>query len=196
MNITTLETPVTQKTPYLSFRAVIAGTIIALAITLVLIPFGNGLGLSISSPVKEENARWAVIVIGLWLMWVQIISSVAGGYFAGRSACVKTGVTTHETEFRDGVHGLLVWALSTILVMIGAAITGALTAWAAHHTDGAVTHEDMADYTKRSAIIFSFITAASSVVSAAAAWWMSVLGGEHRDKAVDFSHHISFRKRR
>jgi len=46
---------------------------------------------------------------------------------------------------------------------------------------------------RNTAIIFAFITGATSIVSAAAAWWAGTVGGDHRDQGTDFSTHFSFR---
>ena len=42
------------------------------------------------------------------VIWVTVTSFLAGGYLAGRMRR-RRSVSPHETEVRDGVHGLLVW---------------------------------------------------------------------------------------
>lgn len=181
---------------YISVSSIIAGALVMLAISAILIPFGHAVGLSTSMTLKPENARWAVLSIGLWLLWTQLIASIAGGYFTGRTVSAGVG-KQHEIEFRDGTNGLLAWALSTVVAVTSAAIGAFLTAVAAHYNPSNVNHlPQVTDLTKNSLIILGFATAASSVVSGAAAWWMAVLGGEHRDKAVDFSSYIFYRKRK
>jgi hypothetical protein len=54
-----------------------------------------------------------------------------GGYVAGLLG-LRTPATPDEVEFRDGMHGLLVWALATLLTaVIGLAIAQPLTRLAA-----------------------------------------------------------------
>jgi len=177
---------------YVSSKAIIVGTLIALAVTLVLVPFGNAIGLSVSVPIRQDNVGMVVLVVGLWILWVQLLSSIIGGYFAGRTVD-PIGGSDHEVEFRDGVHGLVAWALSTVLVFAGAALATALTAIVTDNPDN--THTVVTGLSKKATVIFGFVTAASSVVSATAAWWMAVLAGEHRDESVDFSEKIAFRKK-
>ena len=51
---------------------------------------------------------------GLYLILVAVVSYGAGGYLAGRVRS-SWSTTPDEIEFRDGAHGLLVWALATLL---------------------------------------------------------------------------------
>jgi hypothetical protein len=50
-----------------------------------------------------------------------------------------------------------------------------------------------ADKARRIGIIVAFVTAASLVVSGAAAWWAAGVGGRHRDEGTDFSHLVRWR---
>ena len=50
-----------------------------------------------------------------------------------------------------------------------------------------------ADKARRIGVIVAFVTAASLVLSAAAAWWAAGLGGRHRDEGTDFSHLVRWR---
>ncbi|WP_210234897.1 hypothetical protein [Methylocystis sp. B8] len=42
--------------------------------------------------------------------------------------------------------------------------------------------------TSKGGILFAFLTAASMVLGAAAAWWGAGVGGRHRDEQFDASH--------
>jgi hypothetical protein len=102
--------------PSIDWPAVIAGAILAAAISFVLLTFGTGIGLSITSPYPREGVSvtgW-LIVLALWIIWVSLSSFFAGGYLAGRMRRA-IGLSPHETEVRDGVHGLLVWAVGLLL---------------------------------------------------------------------------------
>lgn len=200
-NIADSETSYTRTSytgnSYIEWSPIIAGSALAISISIILLQFGNGLGLSVSRHLEGENVKGIVFTIGLWLLWTQIMASMAGGYLAGRMRGQMEKVTDHEGEVRDGTHGLLVWATSTISTTVALAITGALAAIAADQSAEVQNNMDNVNeaLTRSSAIIFSFMVAVSSVASALAAWWMGSIGGDHRDRKIDISKHISFRKR-
>jgi len=50
-----------------------------------------------------------------------------------------------------------------------------------------------ADQARRLSVLMGFITAASLLVSAVAAWWAATKGGSHRDEAVDHSRYAAWR---
>jgi hypothetical protein len=56
------------------------------------------------------------------MLLVDVGSFAAGGYVAGRTRLGLSGASADETEFRDGAHGLLTWAIG---VVIGALLLGA-----------------------------------------------------------------------
>ena len=176
---------------YINWSAVIAGSVLTLAITAILVPFGNGVGLSVTSPLHDANAREMIFGISLWICWMQIISSICGGYFAGKIAGENVNSKDHEAEFRDGLHGLLAWGLSTVLTAIGVSALSFFTALTPHHVNEVVRNPEL---TRKAGLIFGFTIGASSFVSAVAAWYYATVGGEHRKKSVDFSRYISFRR--
>lgn len=198
----TASTSSAPGTSYVEWGVIIAGTILACAISLILIQFGNALGLSAVDTLKEEgsNVRWRVIAVGIWLLWVQLMASMAGGYLAGRMRAPVANIASHEGEIRDGAHGLLVWALSTLIAVSAAAVAGFLAAWAAHagvdvaQTAAAKVPDVSAEFKRHGAIIFNFGMVATSIVSAIAAWWMATVGGDHRDRGADASRYFSFRR--
>ena len=49
------------------------------------------------------------------MLTTQILSFLAGGYIAGRIRSEWPELTTDQVEFRDGMHGLLVWALGVLI---------------------------------------------------------------------------------
>lgn len=184
-----------QSGTYIEWSAVIAGSVLASAISIILVHFGNAIGLSVMSDYDSaQQAKVAVFTVGLWLFWAQLAASISGGYLAGRMRSPMDG-KPHETEIRDGAHGLLVWALSTVLAAGAVAVVAALAA-AGAETSAQVSQEaeKITNLSHNAGIILSFATVASALVSAVASWYIAVLGGEHRDDAVDVSHRISFRK--
>jgi hypothetical protein len=267
---------------------VLAGAVVATAISFVLFTFGAGLGLSLTSPYPGEGVSVTAfgIVLALWILWVSVTSFFAGGYVAGRMRR-RVSLSAHEAEVRDGIHGILVWALGVLLgafiatsTAAGIARTGAdaaataatgLTAALAKATDplasmtdtlfragpttatatttppnavrgdprgeaarifansaktGDISADDQtylaqlvsretglseadaktrvdtvvknyhdavqaardaAEKARKFTLMLAFLTAATLAVSAAAAWWAATRGGDHRDKARDFS---------
>lgn len=189
MATTTLIAP----TPtYVDCGAITAGTLVALAISVVLIPFGESLGLSLSNyTTTADITTRSVIVIGLWTLWVQLMAAMAGGYLAGR--ILRTSApNTPESELRDGAHGLVVWAASTVLMAIGVAIAGF---WATFAAQNGADVQLPAETARKLHVISGFLLAATSVVSAAAAWAMATLAGDHRDSNIDVSRFVSFRRK-
>ena len=75
--------------------AVFAGAVVATAIGLVLLTFGAGLGLSVTSPYEGEGMGPVAYAIaaGLWILWVQLLSFSIGGYIAARLRAQGNEVT-------------------------------------------------------------------------------------------------------
>lgn len=113
----------TDRRSYLDWGAVIGGIVFASAISIVLLSFGSGLGLAFASFSSKTYAIGAGIGVALWFIWVEVSSFMAGGYLAGRLRKTLRGISAHETEVRDGSHGLLVWA-GCILVGASLALSG------------------------------------------------------------------------
>ncbi len=55
------------------------------------------------------------------------------------------------------------------------------------------TLQVQADRARRYGVLLAFLTAASFLVSAVAAWWGGVTGGKHRDDEVDHSRHTAWK---
>ena len=108
---------------YIHWGPVIAGAVVAAATSFVLMTFAAALGLAVASPSPTwRDASVALALLsGLWILLVAVGSFALGGYLAGR---VRSSWATKpdEIEFRDGTHGLLVWALA---VVIGGVLTWA-----------------------------------------------------------------------
>ena len=101
-----------------SWAAVIAGAVAAVAITLLLVALGTGIGLSSVSPWSSSNpsSTTFTLLAAVWLIIVQWLSSGLGGYLAGRLRTKWTTLHTDEVFFRDTAHGFLAWALASIIV--------------------------------------------------------------------------------
>ena len=89
----------------------------AAALSFVLLTFGAAIGLSFVSPWANAGASTKVIasLAVFWTMAQQIGAAMVGGYVAGRMRSRWGETTEHEVEFRDGLHGGLVWAVGIII---------------------------------------------------------------------------------
>jgi hypothetical protein len=102
-----------------SWAAIIGGALAAVAITLLLVALGSGIGLSSVSPWTALNpsATTFTLLAAVWFIIVQWLSSALGGYISGRLRTKWAGLHTDEVFFRDTVHGFLAWALASVLVV-------------------------------------------------------------------------------
>jgi hypothetical protein len=103
-----------------SWAAVAAGAIASCALTLVLLAFGTGLGLSVVSPWAGYGVSATTFKIGtgLYLLVIAMLSSSIGGYIAGRLRTRWVGVNSDEVYFRDTAHGFIAWAFATVLGVV------------------------------------------------------------------------------
>ena len=123
-----------EKTGYISWGAAIAGALIASALSFVLLTFGSAVGLSLVSPWTStaSSAKWAGALAVFWIVAQQIGSFLAGGYVAGRMRTRWHEAKPDETEFRDGLHGVLVWAIGAIIgAMLAASVASSVVSTAA-----------------------------------------------------------------
>lgn len=159
----------TAKTPTrLSWGAVFAGVVIAVAVQLVLGILGAGIGLTMVDPVEGTTPGAAGFGIGAGIFWLitTVIALGAGGYAAARVAGM------HD-RFDALVHGLVVWGVTLILTLylltsvVGGIIGGAF------RTVGAVAG------------------AAGSTVGAAAPAAASVAGIDKQDVRSEAAAYLS-----
>jgi hypothetical protein len=103
--------------PGVSWAAVTAGAVVSLALTLLLLSFGAGLGFAVVSPWGNAGVSATTFEIGTGLFFIvmAMISSSLGGYLAGRLRTKWVGVRSAEVLFRDSAHGFLAWALASVL---------------------------------------------------------------------------------
>jgi len=105
---------------YVDWPAVFAGVALAAGISIVLFAFGTAIGFTMVSPYEGEGVSKAVYftVLGLWTLWVVVSSFMAGGYIAGRLRRRVGDATEHESDVRDGAHGLVVWGVGVVLASL------------------------------------------------------------------------------
>jgi hypothetical protein len=94
----------------ISWGAIFAGAIIALATQLVLTLIGTAVGLATLNPATGQNPSGTTLGIGagVWLVISSLVSLCLGGYIAGR-----LGGT-----FNGWLHGLATWATVTMFTIL------------------------------------------------------------------------------
>jgi hypothetical protein len=94
-----------------SWGGVFCGVFVALVIQLILNLFGIGIGASTLDPGTGDNpsATSFSMVAAIWWAVSGIIASFAGGYAAGR-------LGGRPKESTAGWHGLIAWALTSLLI--------------------------------------------------------------------------------
>jgi hypothetical protein len=95
--------------------------VLASAISFVLLTFGTAIGLTTTSPWPNSglSAKFVAMLAVFWIMVQQIGAFLVGGYVAGRMRSRWRETGEDDVDFRDGMHGGLVWAVG---VAIGAAL--------------------------------------------------------------------------
>jgi MFS family permease len=123
--------PVEAAIPFLQWTPVVAGSFVAAAVSVILIAFGTAIGFSIvsSSPTWRDTSSALALASGLYLLLAALVSFGFGGYVAGRlRERWTTSAHSDVVEFRDGVHGLLAWAIAVMITGLVAAASAASVA--------------------------------------------------------------------
>ena len=109
-----------------SWKAILAGAAGSIAISMILVAFGIGVGFTVVSPWNGQGVSGTTFTVaaGVYLFVVAMLSSTVGGYIAGRLRSRWHTVNEHERYFRDSAHGFVVWAVATIIT---AAVLGGAT---------------------------------------------------------------------
>lgn len=111
--------------PEFSWRAVFAGSLVAVAVTFFLLALGSGIGLSlISVPDATANTAKNALTLGaIYFFVAQAFGLTVGGYLAGR---LMGPVLESESEelFHSTTHGLVVWAVGVVATVTMVAISG------------------------------------------------------------------------
>jgi hypothetical protein len=97
--------------------AIVLGALGATAISMVLLAFGAGIGLSATSahPYAGASAKALAVISALYAAITMVAAFAAGGYITGRMRLPATPDDIAESDFRDGAHGFGVWALGLVL---------------------------------------------------------------------------------
>ena len=114
---------------FLQWGPIIAGALVSAALSLVLLAFGSAIGLGVlsSSPTWRDTSPALTVAAGIYLLLTALVSFGLGGYVAGRLR-ERWHPTAHSNvvEFRDGVHGVLSWAIAAVVsgLVIAASVSG------------------------------------------------------------------------
>jgi len=136
---TALDTASFTAKSAISWPSIIAGAFVAAATTVILVALGSGVGFASISPWSGHGVSVSTFAVStaIWLIVTQWIAAALGGYIAGRLRTRWLGTHVHEVFFRDTAHGLITWAVATILVAAVAAGSAMSVAAAAAHAAGA-----------------------------------------------------------
>jgi hypothetical protein len=165
-----------------AWPAIWAGTVTTVAIGLIMLLLGSGFGLAEASPWPGVGVRPGTFRVeaGIWLIVTQWVSSGLGGYMAGRLRVRWHGLHSDEVLFRDTAHGLLSWALATIVV-VGVAVLVSSLSSAGIPSDGDVTIT-VTDSMRKAAAAFAIYSAIAMLIGAFIASVAAAIGGGLRDR--------------
>ena len=107
----------TSEVRYIQWGPVIAGAVSAAALAMVLHAFAAAIGLAVSSaaPTWRDASVGLWILSGVYLILVALASYGLGGYIAGLLRDRLATTRADDVELRDNIHGLLVWAVATLI---------------------------------------------------------------------------------
>jgi hypothetical protein len=149
---------------------------------VVLFMLGAGLGLAGSASWQELRPSPGTfrIAVGIWLIVTQWLAFALGGYVAGRLRVRWASLHTDEVFFRDTAHGLLTWALATVVVTALAVLVAALAAPGPLPTPD--VSPDLAEAARKAAAASAIFTAIAMMTGAFVASVAAVIGGRLRDR--------------
>jgi hypothetical protein len=101
----------------LDWTSIVAGALVAAAVSAILVTFGSavGLGVSSSSPTWRDASIALWLLSGIFLILQSLVSFGCGGYLAARVRSPYSTSVAEQTERRDGFHGLASWALAVLI---------------------------------------------------------------------------------
>jgi hypothetical protein len=107
---------------------VVAGAVIATAVTFFLILIGSGLGLALTSARSATGAGLKTFLTlgAIYFVAAQAFGFAIGGHVAGR-LMPPAGTESEEETFRADAHGLAVWGLAVVFGLALLALTAVST---------------------------------------------------------------------
>lgn len=113
--------------------AIIAGTAVALGLWILLQTLGMGLGLAAVDTDNAGSLKAVGIGTGIWSIIAPLIALFLGAYVAGRFAGARESAV-------GGMHGAVVWALTTVLGLWAMLSVVSAVASGAARVGGAAAH--------------------------------------------------------
>lgn len=108
--------------PRVSWGAVFAGAVVAVAIGLMLNALGAGVAAAMVDAAQRETPSASAFGIGgaIWLLVSNLVGLAVGGYAAAR-------LSGNADDTDGSLHGMAVWATSFLIsaVLVGNLVTGA-----------------------------------------------------------------------
>lgn len=92
-----------------SWQAVLAGVVTAIATSALLTALAAAIGLSVADYARPRTVT--IIAAAIWV-FIVVVSMLVGGYVATRA-------TTRETPLEAVIHGALVWGTTLALAALG-----------------------------------------------------------------------------
>ncbi|HWY64647.1 MAG TPA: hypothetical protein VNX61_05485 [Rhizomicrobium sp.] len=113
------ERAVATHLSHFQWSAILGGAAAVAGTSLTLNAFGAGIGLSVvsSAPTWRDSSAVYWFIGGVFLLFVSVISFAIGGYISGRMR-TPLNADTVETEFRDGMQGLVTWGVAVALAAL------------------------------------------------------------------------------
>ena len=110
----------------LQWTPIVAGALMATAVSSILITFAAtvGLGVSSAAPTWRDASVALWLLSGIYLILQALISFGCGGYIAGRTRAPVDAGNVEDVERRDGLNGIAAWALAVVLGALLAAFIG------------------------------------------------------------------------
>ena len=166
-----------------SWSSIIAGAFASLGLSFILLALGSGLGFAFVSPWLRPGLSSTALTAtaAIWLLVAQWISAGVGGYLAGRLRTRWLGTHVHEVFFRDTAHGLITWAVVTVVIAVLTVPLAGSASWPATHMELSTVDMDLA---RKVAAETSIYLALSLLVGAFIASVAAALGGHQRDLHV------------
>ncbi|SNB75751.1 hypothetical protein SAMN07250955_1145 [Arboricoccus pini] len=108
----TADTSFDGASPRLSWRAILAGIVVVIAVQLILSVLGTGIGLGFVDLQGGQTPDAASLGTGAGIWWfvTTLISFAFGSYVAARAAGAPT-------RFDGALHGLVIWGLTLIVTV-------------------------------------------------------------------------------
>lgn len=103
--------PIVPALAHISWSAILAGAVVSLACHVALSTLGFGIGAASVDAYDLKNPTKGVpTILFVWMFVAGLISLFAGGWVAGRLA--------GTVPFDSTIHGVITWALATVLIFI------------------------------------------------------------------------------